>query len=317
MDVADADVPPTRLQRLAQQPRVRQAILHDVPIPREAEMNEIEVLRNDLRAWPRKVQCVRLLRAAEIVQLEDQVLGQLRLVAPDDEAHPRESKAELVAGGIDALDARELEIPLGPAGLGMGKGRDEASRRGVDVDGDVDPRLCFVGVEDLGDFLDGLVVARVRAAKDDEDADRVLVNVLLDEVRVEAVVALLAHVEDPRLDLEVAGEFFECDLGVGAHDDVGLRRVLARGTPLLLPAALHGQAAEVDGFGGARRRGADSLFALLHAPEVREDGDAAGVHVHHGWVLVRVGHVLGEVFDHEGFGFALDVSSYKAGVGFS
>ena len=127
MNVADADIPPARLQRLAQQPRVRHAILHDAPIPRKPQVDEVKVLRDDLRARPRKVQRVRLLRAAEVVQLEDEVFWQLRLVAPDDEADACEAEAKLVPGRVDALDARELKVPFGASGLYVGKGRDEAA----------------------------------------------------------------------------------------------------------------------------------------------------------------------------------------------
>ena len=180
------------------------------------------------------------------------------------------------------------------------------------MDRDIDARLGFVLVKNGGDFLDRLVVSRVRAPENHENANSVLVDVLPHQLGIQAVTALLADVEDARLDFKVARKLLQRDLGVGAHDDVRLRRVLAFGSSLFLPAPLHGEAAEVDGFGGTGGRGTDGFFARLHAPEVRDDGDAARVHVHHGWVLVRVGHVFREIFDHEGFGFALDVGSYEA-----
>ena len=55
------------------------------------------------------------------------MLGQVTFVSPDDPAHTCVHQAELVAGNVDGLDARELEVPFGTS-LGVSKGRDEASR---------------------------------------------------------------------------------------------------------------------------------------------------------------------------------------------
>ncbi len=53
---------------------------------------------------------------------------------------------------------------------------------------DIHSRLGFVLIEDLGDLLNGLVMSRICASEDDEDADGVLVDVLLHELCVEPVV---------------------------------------------------------------------------------------------------------------------------------
>lgn len=52
VDIAHANVPPGLLQRFAQQPRVREAVLHDGPEAFEAEVDEVVVLRDDVRAGP-------------------------------------------------------------------------------------------------------------------------------------------------------------------------------------------------------------------------------------------------------------------------
>jgi hypothetical protein len=80
------------------------------------------------------------------VQLEDEVLGQVRLVAPDDPADAAVREPELVAGGVDGHDARELEVPLE---LGVRERRDEPARRAVDVDRDAVAGARLVFVEEL------------------------------------------------------------------------------------------------------------------------------------------------------------------------
>lgn len=54
-----------------------EGILHYCPVAGETEMNEIVVLSNDLRTRAREVQSERLLGAAKVVELEDQVLRQV------------------------------------------------------------------------------------------------------------------------------------------------------------------------------------------------------------------------------------------------
>ena len=254
---------------------------------------------------------VRKLRPAQIMQLKDEVLGQVRLVAPDDPAHTGIYEAVLVSGSVDRLDPRQLKVPLRAAHAGVRKGGDEPARGRVHVYRDINPRLLLVLVEDLGDLLDRLVVARVGRPEDDKDADRVLVDRVPHQVGVQAVRALLRDRQDAGLDVKVARELLQRDLRVGAHDDVGLGRVLALGLPELLPPPLHGQAAEVDGLGGADGGRADGLLGLLHAPEVGEDADAALGDPEHGRVLVVVCEVLGDVLLHYVLGFVLHPGAYE------
>lgn len=196
----------------------------------------------------------------------------------------------------------------------MGKRSHEPPAGRIHVDRDVMAGLSLVLVQDSGDLLDGLEVARVGAAQNDEDANGVLVQALSDQVRIEAELTLLRHVEDPRLDLEVPRKLLQRDLGVGAHDDVGSRRVLARRPALFLPSALHGQPSEMDGFGGADCRGAHGVFVLLRTPEVGDDRHAAGVHRHEGGILVCIGQVFGNVLGNEGICLSLHVGANKTAL---
>lgn len=101
------------------------------------------------------------------MQLKDELLRQMGLVAIDKPADADVGEAKLVAAGVDADDARDAEVPLE---VRRGEGGDEAPGGGVDVDGDIDACLGFVLVKLLGHFLHGLVVTGVRAAHDHKAA---------------------------------------------------------------------------------------------------------------------------------------------------
>lgn len=101
VNVGHARVPASCFQGFAQQPRVRQSILHDLSVTIETEVDQVVVLRNDLSTWTRKVQCVRLFRAAEIVELEDQMFRQVTFVSPDDPANTSVHQAEFMPRGVD------------------------------------------------------------------------------------------------------------------------------------------------------------------------------------------------------------------------
>ncbi len=75
-------------------------------------MNEIVVLRNDLGTRAGEIQRVGLLGTTKIVELEDQMLGKVGLVTPDDPTDTGVDETELVAGGVDRLYAGELEVPV-------------------------------------------------------------------------------------------------------------------------------------------------------------------------------------------------------------
>lgn len=60
------------------------------------------------------------------MELELQVLGEVLRVSEDDPADAGVDEAEFVAGGVDAFDAGELEVPF-EAGFGVREGCDEGS----------------------------------------------------------------------------------------------------------------------------------------------------------------------------------------------
>ena len=66
--------------------------------------------------------------------------------------------------------------------------------------------LFLVCIEGIGNLLDRLVVAGVRAAQDHEDADSVLVDVFADQLCVKAVVRFGTHGDDARFHFEVSSE---------------------------------------------------------------------------------------------------------------
>jgi len=111
MDTADAGEPPRSLQSLTEHPCVGQTVLHDLAVSVEAQMDQVVVLPDHLGAGPREVKRVRFLGAAEVMKLEDQVLGQVRAVAPDDPSDAGVDQAVLVSRGVDGFHARQLEVP--------------------------------------------------------------------------------------------------------------------------------------------------------------------------------------------------------------
>jgi len=86
MDITDTGIPSRLLQAFGQHPGIGQAILHDFAIAIEPEMDEVIILHYHLGARPREIKGERLLRAAQVVELEDEILWQICLVTPDDPA---------------------------------------------------------------------------------------------------------------------------------------------------------------------------------------------------------------------------------------
>jgi len=160
---------------------------------------------------------------------------------------------------------RDAEVPFE---LGRREGRDEGPRRAVDVDRDGVAGLCLVLVEERGHLLHRLVVSGVGTSKDDVDTNGVLIDELHGLFGVKPIMALLGDRHKARLHVEVTSELLERDLRIRAHDDVGAGLVdaLAGGLALLLPDALHREASELNGLGGASRGGTDGLAALGRMP---------------------------------------------------
>lgn len=63
-EVTYTSIPARLFQSSTEQPRIRQCVLHDIPIPIESQMNQIEILRDNLSSRAREIQRERLLRAA-------------------------------------------------------------------------------------------------------------------------------------------------------------------------------------------------------------------------------------------------------------
>lgn len=97
MTIAQNMIIPTLLQRPAQQPRILQIRQCNTAVALEAEVHEVEVLRNNGRGGAREVEREAVFDGAEVMELEDEVLGEVGLVAPDDPAYTNICKAEFVA----------------------------------------------------------------------------------------------------------------------------------------------------------------------------------------------------------------------------
>jgi len=61
---------------------------------------------------------------------------------------------------------------------------------------------------------------RQHTAQNDENADRILVDIFHSPLRVEPVLALDGDGNKTTFDIKVPGELLQCNLRVGAHDDV-------------------------------------------------------------------------------------------------
>ena len=90
----------------------------------------------------------------------------------------------------------------------MSEGGYEATRGGVDMNGNVSSSFGLIFVQYLGYLLDWFVVASVRRTKDNEDSNRVFVDVVLYQVWVESKMGLFADRKNARFDFEVAGVLF-------------------------------------------------------------------------------------------------------------
>lgn len=137
---------------------------HDGAVSVLAEADELVVLADDLGGALGEVESEGGLVGTEVVDIEDELLGEELGVAPDDPADAGIDEAVLVAGDVDADDVGEAEIPFQ---LGDDEGRDETTGCGVDVDGGVETAL----VEEVVDGFCVLVLACVGGSKDDADSD--------------------------------------------------------------------------------------------------------------------------------------------------
>ena len=118
----------------------------------EAEPEEVVVLGDHLRAWPREVEREGRHVVAEVVDPEDQVFREGGGVAPDDPAYARVDESVLVARRVDRSHAGQPEVPLQ---VGVDERRDERARGAVDVNRNVEARALLEVVERRADSATG------------------------------------------------------------------------------------------------------------------------------------------------------------------
>lgn len=239
---------------------------HDRAVSVLAEADELVVLADDLGGALGEVEGEGCLVRAEVVDVEDEFLGEELGVTPDNPADTGVYETVLVARDVDADDVGEAEIPLE---FGNDEGGDEAAGGSVDVDGGVEAAL----LEEVVDGLYVFVLARVGGAEDDADSDLCLFSfidnsfgrektygVLVDQVhsllRIKNV-SVLGAVHVLLVDLEVAHGLLPDDLHSRGHNHVGLVPRLPFRLAPVLPALLHGQRGQHDGLGGSDGRGAN------------------------------------------------------------
>ena len=244
--------------------------LHHLAVALASEDREHEVLSDHLASRAREVERERRHVAAEVVDVEDQVLRKRLRVAPDRPADPRVDESVLVARGVDRLDARKAEVPLE---VGLDERRHEPARGRVDVERDVQTLVGLELVERAGDLLDRLVAAVERRAENRDDADRVLVALRHGLLGAE-VVALALHRHQPRLDLPVAAELLPAHLDVGAHHQIRLVRRLAGFSHPLAPAPLQRHPGQHRRLARAGRR-ATGRLRFTAVPEPGDDVHAS------------------------------------------
>ena len=208
-------------------------------------------------------------------------------------------------GGVDRGHARQPEVP---GEVRVDERRDERPGRAVDVDRNVDARLCLERVERVADLLHRLVGAVEGRAEDRDDPDRVLVAELHGLLGRE-VEAVALHRHEAHLDVPVVGELLPAHLDVDAHHQVRLVGRLALGRAPLLPASLEREAAEHRRLARAGGRAAGRLPGFRRVPQAAEHVDAARLELGGLRVLVLVDHVLVEALGHQLLGLRLHPGS--------
>ncbi len=156
--------------------------------------------------------------------------------------------------------------------------------------------------QEVVDADDVVAVPGEGRAEDGGDADRVLVEVGLDVLGADRVLAL-GQRHDPRLDVEVAAELLPDDVDVAAEDEVrGVGR-LARGFAALAPFPLQREGAEHDRLRRALGAGAGGLAGGIE--EVGEHPHAALLDLGRDRVLGVVDEVAVEVRGDQALGLGL------------
>ena len=251
---------------------------------------------------------------AEVVDVEDEFFGKVFRRAPDDPTYAGVDKSVsvvqvvsfvreevkigkrdvLVARGVNGNDFLKAEIPLQ---LWNDEGSYESTRRSIDVDNSINVLLD----QQIVDRLRIFVFARVCRAQDNTNTNRILVNHGNRLLGVNHV--SLRRAENVfLLNLKVSSCLLPAYLHGRAHDDIGLVSGLAGCNAGVLPALLHGEDSEHDGFRGSDSRGADCGGIVTGGGGIEEAADhrhAAVLDVGGLGVFFVVDEVLGEGLGHE------------------
>lgn len=227
------------------------------------------------------------------MKLKDEVFWKVFLRPPYNPADTDIGETKLVTRGVDGDDAGNPEVP---EKLCVSKWRNECTRRSIDcvatsvkgnydtagnrtMDRDRVTTLSLVFVEEVCHLFDWLIVTSVGTSKNDIYTDSIFVHKLHSFLGIQPVFALSADWDKSTLDFKVASKFFEGNLGIGAHNNVGTRFIngFASGLATFLPNAFHGKTTELNSFRGASSGGTDRFFTRRCMPKIGKDGDASGV----------------------------------------
>ena len=305
------------LQLVGEPARSGRQGLHHVGIAGPPQSQEVVVLADHLVSRAGKVQREGGHIAAEVVDLEDQVLGQVLGAAPHHETHAGIGQPVLVPADVDRDHPGQAEIPLE---VGVQERHHEAATGGVHVDRDVEALLLLELVQCGADLSDRLQLTGVGGAQDAHHPDGVLVD-RVDHLLRGDDVAVVGHRQIFRFDLEVAAEFLPHHLDIGAHHQIrgaGLPGVGVVGIGLvviglghaLLPAPFQRQAGQHHRLRRSDGRRADGtggvvVAQVLGMEKIRNHCHTTGFDRSGSRVLVLVDHVLVERLGHQLLGLGV------------
>jgi hypothetical protein len=84
----------------------------DVAIALETKTKQVEILRDDRMRRSREVQRERVFHRSKVVELKNEVFGEILWGAPDHPAHSNVAKTKLVTRRVDGNDTRDFEVPF-------------------------------------------------------------------------------------------------------------------------------------------------------------------------------------------------------------
>lgn len=101
VNIAHANIPPAGFENVTKKACIGEAILHDGAETVKTQVYEVVVLGNDLSSRTGKVESVRFFSASKVMKLEDEVLGKIGLIAPDDPPNAGVYQPKLMARSIN------------------------------------------------------------------------------------------------------------------------------------------------------------------------------------------------------------------------